>query len=184
MHRMTLRLMIAIGALVTAINGQAADTNQWIQAANADVRLWNPAPVANESVEWLGAEHEATGAGIVIWRVDGVKTEQAAGEWEAGKLEGYGVWQHRNGDRYEGQWENGRKHGFGVYTWADGKRFCGLYRGGNRQAGVFYHADGKSAGERMPSATARQHAFEAEAAAIRARQAAGDARHQAIRVSP
>lgn len=184
MYSITLKLTIATVALIMGTNVRAAGTNRWLTDASTGVRLWNPAPVAGESVEWHSAGREASGPGVAIWKINGVETERAAGNWKAGKLDGYGVWQHRNGDRYEGQWQRGRKHGVGVYTWADGNRFCGRYRENRRQEGAFYHADGKLPGGRIPSPAARQHAFEAEAAALRARQAAGDARRQAPPVTP
>lgn len=183
MHKRKESIAIAICTLLTLTAIHAEETSPWLADSTSGVRLWNPAPVVGETVEWLGAPQEATGPGIAVWRVNGVDSEQAAGEWKAGKLEGYGVWQHSSGARYEGQWKNGQKHGLGVYTWANGKRFCGRYLDGQRQEGAFYHANGKSAEEQAPSPAARRQTFEAESAAIRARQAAGDARRQASRMA-
>lgn len=184
MHRTDMKLTIAICSLVVAITGQANGADQWLTDPSTGARLWNPSPVAGESVEWRGAGRKAEGPGVAIWKVNGMETEQAAGEWIAGRLDGHGVWQRGNGERYEGQWKNGRKHGYGVYTWADGTRFCGRYRADRREAGAFYRADGKSAEANAPSPSARQQAFEAEASAIRARQVAGEARRQTPRINP
>lgn len=180
MHRTRESLAIAICALTVITTIQADETSPWLADSNNGVKLWNPAPAAGETVEWLGAAQEATGPGIAIWRVNGIETGQAAGDWKAGKLDGHGVWQHSSGARYEGQWKNGRKHGLGVYTWGDGKRFCGRYQDDKRQEGAFYRADGKPAGDHAPTPAAHGQAFEAESAAILARQAAGNARRQAV----
>jgi len=187
MHKLPLLLTVALCALITTGSRAAAapdDTSRWLTDSNTGVNVWNPAPVAGESVAWLGADREATGPGVAIWKVGEQETEQAAGDWKGGRLDGHGVWQHSGGERYEGQWKNGRKHGHGVYTWADGKRFCGRYRDGNRQEGAFYDADGKMFKSMTPSPADRQQAFEAEAAAIRARQVAGDARRRTNRTMP
>lgn len=184
MHRKTEPLAIAIGVLMALATIQADETTGWLADSATGVKLWNPAPIAGETVEWLGAAQEANGPGIAVWRISGTESEQAAGEWKAGKLDGYGVWQHNSGARYEGQWKNGRKHGLGVYTWPDGKRFCGRYLEDKRQDGAFYHADGKAADSQAPSPAARRQTFEAESTAIRARQAAGDARRLANRITP
>ena len=184
MHKESEPLAIAICALLALTTIHADETSSWLTDPASGVKLWNPAPVAGETAEWLGAAQEATGPGVAIWRVNGADTEQAAGEWKAGKLDGYGVWRHSSGARYEGQWKNGQKHGLGVYTWADGKRFCGRYLDGKRQEGAFYHADGKSAGDQAPSPAARKQTFDAESAALRARQAAVDARRRANRITP
>lgn len=184
MHRTAFSLTIAIVAYITSATLKAEGTNRWLTDASTGVRLWNPAPAAGESVEWHGAANAASGPGIAIWKINGVETEQAAGRWKAGKLDGYGVWQDRHGNRYEGHWKNGRKDGFGVYTWADGQRFCGRYRDDKRQNGLFFQADGTAAGDRTPSPAAHQQAFEAEAAALQARQVASDSWRQATRIKP
>ncbi len=110
----------------------------------------------------------------------GEEMEQAAGDWDSGRLHGYAVWQHRDGMRYEGQWDSGRRHGFGVYTWPDGSRYCGVYHEGSRQEGAVFNPDGSAAGGFLTAAI-RKQVLDAERAALRARKNATRARQQALR---
>jgi hypothetical protein len=42
------------------------------------------------------------------------------GNWENDKANGYGVYLHSNGSKYEGDWKDDKQHGKGHETWADG----------------------------------------------------------------
>ena len=40
-------------------------------------------------------------------------------------MDGYGIYQWRDGRRYEGNYQKDKKHGHGIYTWADGRQYNG-----------------------------------------------------------
>lgn len=44
------------------------------------------------------------------------------GYWKAGAIEGKGVFDYAQGDKYRGEFKESRKHGKGVYAWANGDR--------------------------------------------------------------
>jgi hypothetical protein len=52
------------------------------------------------------------------------------GEWLDDKANGYGVYLHVNGAKYDGYWKNDLQDGYGVETWADGSRYEGFYKEG------------------------------------------------------
>lgn len=54
------------------------------------------------------------------------------GQWADDKANGYGVYIHVNGAKYEGQWKNDLQDGYGIETWADGSRYEGYYREGKK----------------------------------------------------
>jgi hypothetical protein len=39
------------------------------------------------------------------------------GEWENDKANGYGIYTHANGSKYEGQWLDDKQHGIGRESW-------------------------------------------------------------------
>jgi hypothetical protein len=52
------------------------------------------------------------------------------GDWKDDKANGYGVYVHVNGARYEGYWTDDLQDGFGKESWADGSSYEGFYREG------------------------------------------------------
>lgn len=44
------------------------------------------------------------------------------GYWKAGAIEGKGVFDYAQGDKYRGEFKASRKHGKGVYVWTNGDR--------------------------------------------------------------
>ncbi len=44
------------------------------------------------------------------------------------KANGYGVYVHVNGAKYEGQWKNDLQDGWGVESWSDGSKYEGEYK--------------------------------------------------------
>jgi len=54
------------------------------------------------------------------------------GQWADDKANGYGVYLHVNGAKYEGQWKNDLQDGYGIETWADGSRYEGYYEAGKK----------------------------------------------------
>jgi hypothetical protein len=45
------------------------------------------------------------------------------GNWENDKANGYGVYIHANGSKYEGDWRDDKQHGYGSEYWADGSQY-------------------------------------------------------------
>jgi hypothetical protein len=54
------------------------------------------------------------------------------GEWKADKADGYGIYSHMDGARYEGYWVNDKQEGYGVETWPDNARYEGNYVDGKK----------------------------------------------------
>jgi hypothetical protein len=54
------------------------------------------------------------------------------GEWKDNNMEGYGVYQWRDGRKYEGAYKEDKKHGFGIYYWADGRKYEGYWAQGKQ----------------------------------------------------
>lgn len=47
------------------------------------------------------------------------------GEWEDDKANGYGVYLHSNGAKYNGYWKDDLQDGHGVEVWADESKYEG-----------------------------------------------------------
>ena len=45
-------------------------------------------------------------------------------------MHGVGVFEWKDGRRYEGEYLNDKKEGYGVYSWPDGRRYEGYWRDG------------------------------------------------------
>lgn len=52
----------------------------------------------------------------------GPTIRKSQGYWKAGAIEGKGVFDYAQGDKYRGEFKASRKHGKGVYVWANGDR--------------------------------------------------------------
>ncbi len=67
------------------------------------------------------------------------------GEWKNNVKHGdHGVYQWRDGDRYEGRYENGKRSGKGTYYWKSGDRYEGEWENDKRNGeGTLYDSDGK-----------------------------------------
>jgi hypothetical protein len=58
-------------------------------------------------------------------------------------MNGYGVFVHDNGDRYEGEWKDGKMHGQGTYTYANRCVYSGQYQQDERHGyGTFTWPEG------------------------------------------
>lgn len=56
---------------------------------------------------------------------------------------GQGIYQWKDGRRYEGEWHKDRKHGRGTYCWCDGDRYEGEYHDDKMDGyGCYYFSDG------------------------------------------
>jgi hypothetical protein len=45
-------------------------------------------------------------------------------------MNGKGVYEWKDGRKYDGEYLNDKKHGFGIYYWADGRRYEGGWKNG------------------------------------------------------
>lgn len=73
---------------------------------------------------------------------DGFKSYD--GEWENGKMHGYGVLVWKNGAKYEGHFYKNMWKGEGKYYWPNGDITVGNWQSYNIQgSGTFYYADGR-----------------------------------------
>lgn len=61
-------------------------------------------------------------------------------------MQGFGVYQWRDGRRYEGEYHQNKKHGKGNYIYSDGSLFEGAWKNG-QQHGLGFLTDG-STGQR------------------------------------
>lgn len=58
-------------------------------------------------------------------------------------LQGYGVLQYRNGERYEGTWKDDTAHGKGTLTYAGGDRYVGEWCEGKKHGtGELHYVNG------------------------------------------
>ena len=48
------------------------------------------------------------------------------------KANGYGIYKHVNGAKYEGNWKDDLQDGFGVESWGDGSKYEGYYKEGKK----------------------------------------------------
>ena len=54
------------------------------------------------------------------------------GAWKDDKANGYGIYLHANGAKYEGEWKDDLQNGYGIETWSDGSRYEGYYLVGKK----------------------------------------------------
>lgn len=103
--------MIVVLSLIMPAN--AALAGDWILSSDTQCKLWNPNPIANESITWSGScpDGIAQGQGIVQWFLNGVPKDRYEGQVEAGKQHGSGVATYKNGVRIEGQFRDGQPYG-------------------------------------------------------------------------
>ena len=106
----------------------------WVQVKDRDCYVWDPLPVAGESVTWTG-ECEggfATGIGKVHWfTATGATSTELEGKETAGKLEGEVTVTYPDGSRYVGNLDaSGNTTGFGVFTYPTGLVDRGFFVGG------------------------------------------------------
>jgi len=78
--------------------------------------------------EW--AEDRQHGRGVEQCDGGGDKDCQYAGDFDAGKKDGYGVYKWPDDSKYSGQWKANRIHGHGHYIDADGREIRGVWHDG------------------------------------------------------
>ena len=108
----------------------AASPGAWVTDPFRACRVWNPHPMANETVAWSGACENglAQGRGATRWLRNGVVFETDEGEWRDGRQVGLGK-QDWPGGRYEGELTDSEPHGYGILTLRS-LRYEGEFRNG------------------------------------------------------
>jgi hypothetical protein len=128
--------------LLASLSMAWAASANWLADPKTGCRIWNAAPLPNESVTWSGGclGGMATGIGVAQWREGGKQGQKYSGELIAGKANGHGVLTFANGDRFDGQWEEDALEGQGTATFSNGDSYKGEWHAGKRRGhGVYTH---------------------------------------------
>ena len=85
------------------------------------------------------ARGEPHGQGIFEYK-DGSRYE---GQFKDGLIHGQGILEFANGDRYEGQWKDGKMHGQGILEFPSGNRYKGQWKDGKKHGRMLLYDDSK-----------------------------------------
>ena len=123
-------MLLCVWLGCSAAYGQASATADFVADPNSGCKVWDPHPVADESVSWSGdcANGLAQGPGSLQWLRGGKAFEKDDGEWNMGRQSGRGT-QDWNSGRYQGELLNGEPHGQGTMT-LQSARYEGEFRNG------------------------------------------------------
>lgn len=107
----------------------AAWGGEWATTVNG-CKVWNPSPVANETVTWSGVctNGYIEGRGELKWIVNGKATSGHVGDFKNGMTHGQATTTFTNGDKYVGEYKDGIQNGHGAYTWANGRKYVGEFK--------------------------------------------------------
>jgi hypothetical protein len=125
------RALLIVACLgCSAAYGQAVPTGGLVSDPGGGCKVWDPHPVADETVSWSGdcADGLAQGAGSLQWLRGGKPFEKDDGEWNKGRQSGRGT-QDWNTGSYQGELLNGEPHGHGIMT-LQSARYEGEFRNG------------------------------------------------------
>jgi hypothetical protein len=117
----------------SAAYGQASPTGDFVADPKSGCKVWNPHPLADETVSWSGGcvDGLAQGAGSLQWQRGGKAYEKDDGEWNMGRQSGSGTQDWSSG-RYQGELLNSEPHGQGVMT-LQSARYEGEFRDGKAE---------------------------------------------------
>jgi len=139
------RASLTVCLLLVSVSALAQSPQPgWIADVRNGCQVWDANPQPDERVAWSGAcqNRLAQGWGVLQWFQSGKPGPQVKGQWTDGKMNGYGVVELPNGERYAGEFENDRKNGRGEYTYTNGDRYVGAYRDDQRSGhGIYTYAD-------------------------------------------
>jgi hypothetical protein len=132
-HPINLLALLLTGGLICSIDLMAED--YWVADPDSGCRVWSDEAVAELTVRWSGRceGDRAVGEGQLDILRDGKKIAFFSGVMLDGKASGNGVYEiikDAGMDRYTGGFEAGRIQGYGVYETADGRRFEGQFADG------------------------------------------------------
>jgi hypothetical protein len=110
--------------------GQAPQTGDYVPDPDGGCKVFNPHPVAGETVHWSGGcvDGLAQGRGSLQWLHGGKLSERDDGDWNQGRQSGRGT-QNWGSGHYEGELLNGEPNGHGVMT-LQSSRYEGEFRNG------------------------------------------------------
>ena len=122
--------LLCVWLSCSAAFGQAAQTGSYVVDPDSGCKVFNPHPMAGETVHWSGgcADGLAQGAGSLQWLHGGKPSEKDDGEWSQGRQSGKGTQDWFSG-HYEGELLNGEPNGHGVMT-LQSSRYEGGFRNG------------------------------------------------------
>ena len=134
--------MLCLASAAVAAEADHVEGN-WLADSSSGCRIWNPAPVKNETVSWSGACREglAEGHGVVQWFQDNQQIARYEGELRKGIRTGSGA-VTIGGLRYKGQFRDGKAHGVGQVEF-EGHNFTGIWNDGCFREGNTVIAVGK-----------------------------------------
>ena len=127
-YMMGLLLALLLGS--PSAHGEASNMGNFIADPRNGCRVWDPHPLAGETVSWSGdcTEGLAQGAGTVLWSRDGKPFEKDEGIWDQGRQSGRGTQDWGSG-RYEGELAGGEPSGHGIMM-LQTSRYEGEFRNG------------------------------------------------------
>jgi hypothetical protein len=121
--------LMAVMAMAGSSGVQAAD--YWIAAVQSGCQVWSDEPLEDLTLDWSGAcsHQRANGEGTLVIIQSGVTIGEFTGIMLDGKASGNGTLEVTTADgfRYTGSFEAGKIQGFGVYDAADGSRYEGQF---------------------------------------------------------
>ncbi len=139
---MTVRLLALPFALLLATTGASeAQGSKWIADTHSGCQMWDPTPLADETIIWTGrcAGGYGEGHGTLSWFSRGVLIETDVADFAHGKLNGHGNLRFTRGGDFDGQFRDQKPNGPGTLHTADGQTFSGkwtegCFRDGKRRA--------------------------------------------------
>jgi len=110
-------LLLHVCVSCSAATGQTSQTGAFLMDPANNCKIWNPHPMAGETVRWSGncVDGLAQGSGTLQWLRGGKLSETDRGEWKEGRQSGHGTQDWFTG-RYEGELFNGEPNGRGIMT--------------------------------------------------------------------
>ena len=123
---------LGLGLLLASplAHGEASNKGNFIADPTNGCKVWDPHPLAGETVNWSGdcIQGLAQGAGTVLWSRDGKPFEKDEGSWDQGRQSGRGSQDWGSG-RYEGELAGGEPSGHGIMM-LQTSRYEGEFRNG------------------------------------------------------
>jgi hypothetical protein len=119
--------------------------NDWIEDSKTGCKVFNPNPVPNEKIEYVGncSNGFAEGRGVVTWYKNGVFNERAEADFKNGKLYGQVTYTYASGNKFVGQYKDYKRNGQGTFIWANGDKYVGEYKDNQKYGrGTFSWASG------------------------------------------
>src|SRR3954470_23731585 len=127
-----MRSLSVAAILIAAGFGPTAAPAEWETDSKSGCTVWDPLPVADETIAWTGdcKDGKLSGVGVLTIFKAGALVERNEGEFVEGKQTGHGARQNPAG-RYVGNFKDGLFDGHGVYAASSGMRYDGEWKSGN-----------------------------------------------------